>query len=260
MLNLLKIIIFECAAMGLGITRASLVSAVCDDTGDDSSDAAIKVRRLINRRGSQFCNLAPWPFLRTQINFSITSAGGYSYSGSAYIPATYKRVISAFIVDNDRWYPIDEVGVIERDDNDNPNENEGRPEKFCISRVDSDKTYYQIDFDRKPDQTYTVYLEIEQQWADLTGDSSETLITKQFYDAFTHFCVMGRLKQQGDSENYAMYQNEWDGGNPISPAPKSILGTILSQLSSASKNKRVVVKQGYSQPFRDNDYSKGGAD
>ena len=53
--------------MGLGIPRASLISAVSEDTGDDSADAVVKIRRLINRRGRSFCELANFPFLREDI-------------------------------------------------------------------------------------------------------------------------------------------------------------------------------------------------
>ena len=64
--------LFVDEAGGLGITRASLQSAICDATGDDSADAAVKVQRLINQRGSSFCNLTNWPFTRDDIKRILT--------------------------------------------------------------------------------------------------------------------------------------------------------------------------------------------
>lgn len=41
--------------MSIGVTRGSLVSAIADKTGDDSSDAVVKIKRLINEKGPDFC-------------------------------------------------------------------------------------------------------------------------------------------------------------------------------------------------------------
>lgn len=242
--------------MGLGLTRASIISAVCDDTGDDSNDAIVKVRRLVNRRGQQFMKLAPWPFERENVSFNITTAASY-YSGASYLPATFKKVLSAFIYYNNRRYPLTEVGILEKDLWPSPDDNAGIPSEFCITRVESD--YWQINFDRIPDQTYTVYFEIEKHWVDLTADTSETLVTKDYYDAFVHYCVMGRLKQQGDIEQYQIYKDEW--WNPMSPQ-SSILGQILADLSNASMDRGVIMDPQYMDPFggiyEDNDYKPEG--
>jgi hypothetical protein len=224
--------------MGLGIPRLSLVCAVCNDTGDDGEDAVVKVRRVINRRGKQFCNITNWPFLRSDLTFNITSAGGYYYSGASYLPTTFKKVLSAYLVDGTTHIPLTEDGIVEKYNWPNPDDNEGRPDKFCITRIESG--YWQIAFNRKPDNTYAVYLEIELQWTDLTGDTSETVITKDYEEAFIHYCDMGRFLQQGDTENYSIYKIDWDGNNPRDIPRHSILGQLLAGLSSPSKKKQVV--------------------
>lgn len=224
--------------MGLGIVRLSLVCAVADDTGDSGEDAIVKIRRVINRCGKQFCNITNWPFLRSDLTFNISSSGGYYYSGASYLPTTFKKVISAYIVDGDIHYPLEEDDIVERYNWPNPDDNEGRPNKFCITRQESG--YWQIDFNRKPDGTYSVYFEIELQWSDLTLDTTETIITKPYEEAFVHFCSMKRFAQQGDTENYNIYKSDWDGNNPRDIPRYSILGQLLAGLSSPSKKKQVI--------------------
>lgn len=238
MIKLLLNILFD-EYGGLGITRASLQSAICEDTGDSSDDAVVKVRRLINRRGSQFCKITNWPFLRHDINFSITNSGGYVYSGADYLPTTFKKVVASYILDNDKHYPLDEVSIGESYGWANPDENEGRPDKFCITRIESG--YWEIKFNKKPDQNYTVYLEIELQWTDLTDSDSETVMTKDYYDAFVHYCAIARFRQQGDSENYLLYKNEWDGNSPRDIPRHSILGQLLANLASPLRKKAAKV-------------------
>ncbi len=238
--------------MGLGITRASLTSSVCDRTGDESADAAVKVNRLINEQGPQFCALTNWPFLRSDISFSITTAA-YKYSGASYLPTTYKRVVGGFILDGTDRYPLTEVSIKESYEWGNPEDNSGRPDEFCITRVESG--YWEIQFNNIPDNTYTVYLEIELQWTDLTAVSSETVITKEYYPAFTHFVSMARFIQQGDSENLLIAERQW--WNPLTPKG-TILGTILANLGSPLRKKRVVMDSSYIQPLapHKSDYSE----
>jgi len=240
--------------MSLGITRASITSAVAENTGDDSSDAVIKINRLIDRKGKQFCNITNWPFLRDQVSFSITSSA-YAYSGASYLPTTFKKVVAAKILDGTDEWPLEEDGIAERYTWPNPDDNQGRPDKFCITRQESG--YWLIEFNQKPDKTYTVYLEIELQWADLASSSSETVITKEYEDSFEHYCSMARFMQQGDTENYQLYKNEWDGNQPNSPPRHSILGQILSMLSNPAQRKQVVMREEYLNPFggRQSDYN-----
>jgi len=230
--------------MGLGITRASLVSAVAEDTGNDSVDSVVKIKRLINRIGKDFCMITNWPFLYTDISFSITNSGGYKYSGAAYLPTTYKRVIKANIVYNNNVYDLKEVGIQQAYEWDYPAENEGIPEEFCITRIESG--YWEIQFDKTPDQTYTVYADIEQQWSELSADDSETLVTKPYEASFVHFLDMARFRQQGDLENYSAYKAEWyDAFSPMN----SVLGRILASLQKPSANKGVSVDPEYLSSF-----------
>lgn len=225
--------------MSLGITRLSMVTAVCADTGDDSSDAVVKVRRLVNQRGRSFCNITNWPFLRHNISFDITASGGYTYSGASYLPATFKRVTAAFLLDGTERYPLKEVGILRAHQWKNPDENDGRPDEFCITRVESG--YWEVQFNKKPDQTYTVYFEIELQWTDLTSDTSETVITKEFYDAFVLYCNIARFRQQGDTENYKMAKDEWH--NPLKPQD-SMLYNCLKQIESPTMEQGLSVDMG----------------
>ena len=233
--------------MGLGITQASLVSSVCDKTGDESADAIVKVRRLINEQGNLFCMLTNWFFLRSDLSFSITSSA-YTYSGASYLPTTFKKVVGAFLLDGTDRYPLNEVSVKEAYEWPNPSDNTGRPDEFCITRMESG--YWETQFNKTPDDTYTIYMELELQWADLATTTSETLITKEYYPAFSHFVSMARFIQQGDSENYLIAKDQWF--NPVAPKG-TILGTILAALSSPLRRKRVVMDEDYINPFGRND-------
>jgi hypothetical protein len=228
---------------GLGITRASLSSSICEKTGDEGADAAVKVNRLINEQGPLFCQLTNWPFLRSDISFDITSSN-YKYSGASYLPTTYKKVTAAFLLDGSTRYHLTEVSIGESYEWDNPDDNDGRPDEFCITRIESG--YWEIQFNRQPDDTYTVYLEIELQWADLTASTSETVITKEYYPAFSHFVSMARFIQQGDTANFIIADRQW--WNPEHPK-KSILGIILSALSSPLRKKSVKMDANYTDPF-----------
>lgn len=247
LLNFLK----DEEGFSLGITRASLVSSVCDSTGEDSTDSVYKVRRLINRRGKQFCIIANWPFLRHDISFDITTSA-YAYSGSGYLPTTFKKVVSAFLLDSTTRCPLNEVSIKEKGEWINPDDNTGRPYEFCITRMESG--YWEMQFNKKPDNTYTVHFEIELQWADLTADDSETLITKEYEEAFTHYCTMGRLLQQGDTEQFLIYQSEWNN-----PDPKfGVLAGCLANLSSPLKRKSVKMDPDYALPHAEkSDYDAG---
>lgn len=240
---------------GLGITRASMVSAVCDKTGDDSTDATVKVKRLINEKGPEFCELGPFPFLHPDAptSFDINAAGGYTYSGSGYLPTTFKRVVGAYLLDGSTRCPLDEVAIGEANQWDNPNDNTGRPDKFCITRIVSG--YWEVAFNRKPDGTYTVYFDLELQWADLTEDTSETLITKRYYPQFVHFVSMDRFIQQGDAENYQIADLRWH--DPRKPG-KSMLDKLLASLSNPLRQKSVMVSKeacGQELPSVKSDYS-----
>lgn len=223
--------------MGLGIVRLSIVCAVADGTGDDSADAIVKIRRLVNQRGRSFCDLANWPFLRSDTSFDIT-ASAYKYSGASYLPTTFKRITGAFLLDGTTRCPLDEVGIMEAHEWANPDDNTGRPDEFCITRMESG--YWEIQFNKKPDNTYTVYLEMELQWSDLTSDTTETLITKDFYDGFALWCKIGRFQQQGDTENYNICQDEWY--NPLKPKT-SMFNILLGKLSNPLKKKSVIVSR-----------------
>jgi len=236
---------------GLGITQASLCSSCAERTGDEGQDAVVKIRRLINEQGPQFCLLAPWPFLRDSLSFSITSAAS-TYSGASYLPATFKRVSAGCLVDGTDRYPLTEVGIQQSKEWPTPSDNTGRPDEFCITRIESG--YYEISFNRLPDNTYTIELEIETQWVDLTSPTNETVITKEYFPAFTHFVSMARFIQQGDTTNYMISKTDWWNAND----PKgSILGTILAGLKNPMKKPHVIIDSKYLgiSPRR-GDYSK----
>ena len=219
--------------MGLGLSQASIVSSVADATGDDSSDAVVKIKRLINQVGPDFCMITDWPFLRHDISFDITTSA-YTFSGASYLPQTFKKALDAFILHNARRYPLEEDSLQESGLWLNPAENTGFPDRFVITRPESD--YWEIKVNRQPDQTYTVYMEIEKQWVDLTS-SNETVITKEYYSAFCHLVTTYRFLQQGDSENYTIFNNQWD--DPRSPQ-KGILGRILRSMKKPLKKTQVT--------------------
>lgn len=243
--------------MGLGIGQASLVSATCDKTGDDGVDAVVKVKRLINEVGPDFCLITNWKFLREDISFSINNSG-YVYSGASYLPETYRSVMAARIQDtNGQWFPLYEKSISEANTTwENPSRwGTGRPDQFVITRIESD--YWEIMFNRLPDQAYTVYLEIEKQWVALTA-SNETVITKEYYPAFVHFISMARYEQQGDSEALVTAQNKWwDQRMPRN----SILGRILLSLKSGMKKNGVQVDERNFFPGhrRSSDYNNSNA-
>lgn len=239
MLRLL-IAIFKNEWGGLGITQASLVSACADGTGDDSSDAVIKIKRLINEVGPDFCNITNWDFLREDITFNIGTSD-YKYSGTSYIPDTYKRTLASYILDNSRRYPLVEVGLQKAYNWYNPNENQGMPEEFCITRPESG--YYQIQFNKLPNQTYTPYMDIEKQWTDLTATTSETLITKEYYTGFCHYLKMFRFLQQGDTENYTIHESAWS-------KPMGMLARLKGLKSKPAKRNQVSVDSNYVDPFK----------
>lgn len=246
-----------CEQGGLGITQATMVSAVTDNTGDDSSDAVVKIKRLINTSGPDFCLITQWPFLRSDISFNITSAS-YVYSGASYLPVTYRKVMGAHLEDTNDWYPLREVAIREKHHIwVNPSNNPGRPRQFCVTRPESG--FWEIEFDRIPDQTYTTKWDIELQWTDLAAAGDETVITKEYFTAFAHYVSMARLLQQGDAELLGIYQRQW--WDPISPH-NSILGRILASLRSGVRRKGFIIAEDYLFPnirrndIRKSDYSR----
>ena len=218
--------------MALGITAGSLVSAVADSTGDDGADARVKLLRLINEKGPDFCNITDLPFLRSDLTFNITSAN-YKYSGASYLPATFKRIITSYLLFNSDRYDLDEVGILEAYDWPNPSNNQGRPDEFAITRDESN--FIEIQFNRLPDQTYGVYLEMELQWADVSLTTETVLVTKQFYGTFSHYLKMARFNQQGDTEGYSIANKEWH--DPFTG--RGVLVNALSMLGTPSKKKGV---------------------
>jgi len=194
--------------MGLGLLRSTIRNSVLDDTQDGGADAITKVNRLINRLGNQFSLLTNWAFNRSEVSFNILASDSlWKYSGSGYIPATFKKVLSSQLVDsNNGVHELNEVSLTKSAMWDLPSENTGRPDEFVIAKTTDD--YWEIRFNRQPDDTYTINLFIDKQWADISDDTTEMLITKEYQDTFTHLVTMGRLKQQGDIEGYMAYKNE----------------------------------------------------
>ena len=191
--------------MGLGITRASIVSAICDRTGDESTDAQTKVRRLVNERGRSFCKLAYWPFLRTVEDWAFTQ-GTATYSGSGYLPATFKRYLYGYYMDGTTKYPVEEMSLDEYNNKIGEPSWQGKPNKVLIHKITSD--LWESIFYPTPDGTYTFYAVIEKAWTDLTADSSETVITLDYFDIFAEYCALSRFKTQGDTESYNMTYQE----------------------------------------------------
>lgn len=242
--------------MGLGITQASLVSAVADKTHDDSVDAVVKIKRTINTVGPDFCSLADFPFLRDDINFSITNSA-YKYSGSSVLPATFKRILAMHIEDaNLDRYPIIEVSIQAAHEWDNPDDYTGIPDELCVTRPESG--YWEVQFNHKPDQNLIVYMDIEKQWSDLTNTTDETVITKPFMTAFVHFICMDIFANQGDTESLLTAQNAW--WNPRNPRA-SIMGRMLASLRKPTGKRRLAAWPPISDPTLDSqklsDYRRG---
>jgi hypothetical protein len=144
------------------------------------------------------------------------------------------------LLDGTDRYSLKEVGIQESYQWPNPNDNQGKPDEFCITRIESG--YWEIKFNRLPDSTYTVYFEIAKHWVDVdetsSGDTTEIIITKDFYDAFSLYCSIERYRQQGDTENYQLASDEWF--NPAKPQ-NSLLTRILGKLNKPLKQKSVQV-------------------
>ena len=77
----------------LGIVRGTLVTAIATLIGDISDDSKVKVRRMINTVGPEFCQLTDWGFLHTVSTFTLTD-GTATYSGSGYLPQNLQRILA----------------------------------------------------------------------------------------------------------------------------------------------------------------------
>jgi len=245
---------------GLGLTQGSIMSSVLDDTGDDSDDAQTKVGRLINRKGKQFCAITNWHFLRDAISFTIQASDlAYKYSGAGYLPTTFKRVVAARLIDsNNRVHDLNEVSITEAYDWELPSENTDRPIQFAITRIESG--FWEIWFNKQPDDTYTIEFEVELQWTNVSSSTDETIITLPFEDAFVHYISMARLKQQGDTEAYSTFKAEWSG-DPRT----SIMSQAISLLSKpTNKTRGMIMRKGSMIPTgsrsQDIDYDRRGKD
>ena|SRR3990167_2234341 len=237
--------------MGLYINLASVVSIVSDSTGDDTADAQVKIRRLVNEKGPGFCLITNWPFMRSDISFSITPSAN-KYSGASYLPETFKRVVGAHLVDtNDSWLPLTEISIAERYNWLNPSvDNQGAPNEFCITRPESG--YFQIEFNRLPDQNYTFEADIELKWTPATSTTANLPITDDYMETFCHFISMARARQQGDLELYGILKSEWWNPND---SQGSILGRALASIKGALK--RQGMKPMEPEPISD-DYNARG--
>lgn len=234
----------------MGIILGTILSAVADNTGDDSADAITKLTRLVNTHGPSFCNIADWKFLREQITMSISSAAS-KYSGSSYLPSTYKETLAAYLKDGDDHYPFIEVGAQEAYDWINPDDNDGRPDEFLVSRLD-DNGFYELQLNRLPDNDYSLVFEIEKQWTSVTLTTAETIITEELEGAFVHYITMKRLMQQGDTEQYTLYKDDWY--NPSKPED-SILTNALKTLRKKTGSDSVIMSPEYLGVQIQTDYS-----
>lgn len=240
--------------MGLGIVFASLISSCADKIGDDSQDSVVKIKRSINEKGAEFCNLSNFKFLYSDISFDITTSA-YKYSGASYLPTTFKRVVGGFLLDGTTRCPLTEVNISQAYEWANPDDNTGRPDEFCITRKESG--YYEIQFNKKPDNTYTVYLEIELQWTDLSATTEETIITKEYYPYFSHFVAMHMAIHQGDTELYQILNDAWD--NPMKLRSSMLYKLLALAHVGPMKKKSVVVnkdRSGTTIPTVKGDYSE----
>ncbi len=221
--------------MGLYLNLASVVSIVSDNTGDDTADAQVKIRRLVNEKGPGFCLITNWPFMRSDISFSITSSAN-KYSGASYLPENFKRIVGAHLQDsNSAWYPLTEVSIAERYRWLNPNvNNQGRPDEFCVTRPESG--YYEIEFNRLPDATYTFQADVELKWTPATSTTANLLITDDYMETFCHFISMARARQQADLELYSILKAEWWNPND---SQGSILGRALASIKGPLKRQQM---------------------
>lgn len=221
--------------MGIFLNLASVVSAVADITGVDTQDAQVKIRRLVNIKGPGFMMMANWPFRRSDISFSITSSSS-TYSGSSYLPENFKKVLGAHLVDsNSKWYPLTEVGIKERYEWLNPSDNQDRPSEFCITRIETG--YYEIEFNKLPDSTYTFKADIELKWTPATYTTATLSVTDDYMETFCHFISMARAQQQGDLELYTILKNDWWNPNDSSG---TVLGRALASLRSPMRQSQIV--------------------
>jgi len=225
------------------VPLGSIISAVCDNTGDDGADAVAKVVRLINTHGPDYCNLADWKFLRSDLSFSLTvGTADYTSNGTTYIPDTFKRVLAAYITDGTERFPLNEVGI---GVSHNPSiwgeadDNQGIPSQFEIPRLESD--HWTIRFNCLPDAAYTAYFEIETMWTEVTLSTANTCLTEEHLKPFSHFITMERLAQQGDIEQYQIYKDRWH--SPMNPED-SILNRILSTLVRKTGRDGVYIDMG----------------
>lgn len=221
--------------MGIYINLASCVSAVCDATGVDTQDAQVKIRRLVNTKGPGFMQIANWPFRRSDISFPITTTAS-AYSGSDYLPENFKKVLAAHLVDsNSKWHDLNEISIGKRYKWLNPANNQARPDEFCITRIESD--YYQIEFNKLPNATYTFKADVELKWTPATSTTASLVVTDDYMEVFCHFISMARARQQPDLELYAILKGEW--WNPRD-ATGSILGRALASLKSPMRQAQVI--------------------
>lgn len=221
--------------MGLGIKLGSIVSVVSDKVGDSGPDAVVKIKRAVNECGPDFLQIADFPFLREDISFEL-STSDYKHSGESYLPTTFKSVLASYLFYNNIRYNFDEVGIQKAYSWPNPLQNSGRPDEFCITRIESG--YWEMQVNRLADQAYTAYLEIEKQWTDVSANGDEIVVTKPYLRQFSHFVAIEYCSRQGDAETLVTLKSEW--WDPRDPK-NSILGRMLNGLKKKSKNKRVNV-------------------
>lgn len=176
--------------------RTTIVTAVAENTGDVSTNAYVKIRRLINSMGYSYCAISDWHFTRDTISFNITQ-GTRNYSGASYLPATFDKVLTAKIEDSnsDNW-PLDEKSVDWYSQIIDPTF-QGTPYAFVLTELDA-STFQEICFYYCPDATYTAYLRCKLKWSEVSDNSTALLIPDSHQDAFIWWVSKARFIQQGD--------------------------------------------------------------
>ena len=228
-----------------GIVRGTLVTAIAGIIGDFSDDSKVKIRRMINTVGPEFCQLTDWAFLHTTVTFTLTD-GNYSYVGSGYLSQTFQRFLATKLKDStDTFYPISEKSLTWYNELDDPAD-EGRPFAVVLRGLDS-SGYPRANFYYCPDGTYTFETDCELKWTDLAeasgSDTSRIVITEDCMTAFSFFVAGSLAVPQGDDALIDRCNAKlW--GNPLLRIPGA-LDVLIRRQRGANKKRRIKPSDAY---------------
>ena len=229
----------------LGIVRGTLVTAVAGIIGDFSDDSKVKIRRMLNTIGPEFCQLTDWGFLHTTVTFTLSQSTA-SYSGSGKLPLGFQRFLACKAKDSSgTYYPIDEKSLTWYNELDDPT-SEGRPYAVVQNGIDADG-YQKVEFYYTPDGTYTFQAECKLGWTDIAeasaNDTTRMVITPDCMSALSYYVAHSLGIQQGDSQLVELCERKLYG-NRIMGIPGSLDLLILNQ-RGANKRRRIKPDSSY---------------